>query len=36
LAEAVSDHADLREDIKTREETTGVLACKKTKTFEEQ
>lgn len=36
LAEAVSDHADLREDIKTREENTGVLVCKKTKTFEDQ
>jgi len=36
LAEAVSDHADLREDIKTREENTWILACKKTKTFEDQ
>ena len=36
MAEAVSDHADLREDIKTREEISGVLACKKTKTFEDQ
>ena len=36
LAEAVSDHADLREAIKTREEATGILECKKTKTFEEQ
>jgi protein Tex len=36
LAEAVSDHADLREDIKTREENTGVLECKKTKTFDEK
>ncbi len=36
LAEAVSDHADLREAIKTREENTGILECKKTKTFEEQ
>ena len=36
VAEAVSDHADLREDIKTREETTWILACKKTKTFEDQ
>lgn len=36
LAEAVSDHADLREDIKTREETSGVLACKKTKTFDDK
>jgi hypothetical protein len=30
----VSDHADLREEIKSREETSGVLACKKTKTFD--
>ncbi|MFA6255730.1 MAG: Tex family protein [Candidatus Absconditabacterales bacterium] len=36
LAEAVSDHADLREDIKVREENTGVLACKKTKTFDDK
>ncbi|MCX6825514.1 MAG: Tex family protein [candidate division SR1 bacterium] len=36
VAEAVSDHADLREDIKTREETTGKLACKKTKTFDDK
>lgn len=36
LAEAVSDHADLREAIKMREENTGILECKKTKTFEEQ
>jgi len=36
VAEAVSDHADLRDDIKTREEITGVLVCKKTKTFEDQ
>ena len=36
LAEAVSDHADLREDIKTREENTGVLACKKTKIFDDK
>ena len=36
LAEAVSDHADLREDIKIREENTGILACKKTKTFDDK
>lgn len=36
LAEAVSDHADLREDIKTREENTGGLVCKKTKTFDDK
>jgi len=36
LAEAVSDHANLREDIKIREENTGILACKKTKTFDEK
>ncbi|MFA7298625.1 MAG: Tex family protein [Candidatus Absconditabacterales bacterium] len=36
LAEAVSDHADLREDIKVREENTGMLACKKTKTFDDK
>ena len=36
LAEAVSDHADLREDIKVREETTWILACKKTKTFDDK
>jgi len=36
LAEAVSDHADLREDIKVREENTGILACKKTKTFDDK
>lgn len=36
LAEAVSDHADLREDIKSREENTGVLVCKATKTFDEK
>lgn len=36
VAEAVSDHADLREDIKIREENTGVLACKATKTFDEK
>ncbi len=35
LAEAVSDHADLREQIKTREENTGILTCKKTKTFDD-
>ncbi|EKD24707.1 MAG: hypothetical protein ACD_80C00167G0005 [uncultured bacterium (gcode 4)] len=36
VAEAVSDHADLREDIKTREENIGKLVCKKTKTFDEK
>ncbi len=36
LAEAVSDHADLRETIKVREENTWMLVCKKTKTFDEQ
>ena len=36
LAEAVSDHADLREDIKTREETTSLLECKPTKSFDEK
>jgi len=36
LAEAVSDHADLREDIKVREENMGILACKKTKTFDDK
>ena len=36
LAEAVSDHADLREEIKTREENTWILACKKTKTFDDK
>jgi len=36
LAEAVSDHADLREDIKVREENTGMLVCKATKTFDEK
>lgn len=36
IAEAVSDHADLREEIKTREENTSLLASKKTKTFDEK
>jgi len=36
LAEAVSDHADLREDIKVREENTSSLECKKTKTFDDK
>ncbi len=36
VAEAVSDHADLREDIKSREENTGTLSCKATKTFDEK
>ncbi len=36
VAEAVSDHADLREDIKSREENTSVLECKATKTFDEK
>lgn len=36
LAEAVSDHADLREAIKSREENTSVLVCKATKTFDEK
>lgn len=36
VAEAVSDHADLRDEIKSREENTGVIECKKTKTFEDQ
>jgi len=36
LAESVSDHADLREEIKTREENTWFLVSKKTKTFDEK
>lgn len=36
VAEAVSDHADLREEIKTREENMSLLASKKTKTFDEK
>lgn len=36
VAEAVSDHADLREDIKSREENTSTLECKATKTFDEK
>jgi len=36
VAEAVSDHADLREAIKTREEHTSILECKATKTFDEK
>ncbi len=35
VAEDVSDHADLREKIKTREENFAVLETKATKTFEE-
>ena len=35
VAEDVSDHADLREEIKTREENFAVLETKTTKTFEE-
>jgi len=35
VAEDVSDHADLREQIKTREENFAVLETKATKTFEE-
>ncbi|MFZ2150904.1 MAG: Tex family protein [Candidatus Absconditicoccaceae bacterium] len=35
VAEDVSDHADLREEIKTREESFAVLETKVTKTFEE-
>lgn len=35
IAEDVSDHADLRETIKTREENFAVLETKTTKTFEE-
>jgi len=35
VAEDVSDHADLRETIKTREENFAVLETKATKTFEE-
>lgn len=36
VAEAVSDHADLREEIKSREENTSLLESKKTKTFDEK
>lgn len=36
LAESVSDHADLREEIKTREENTWLLVSKKTKTFDDK
>ena len=36
VAEAVSDHADLRDEIKSREENTSLIECKKTKTFEDQ
>ncbi len=36
IAEAVSDHADLREEIKSREETACLLESKKTKTFDEK
>ncbi|MCF7835026.1 RNA-binding transcriptional accessory protein [Candidatus Gracilibacteria bacterium] len=35
VAEDVSDHADLREEIKTREENFAILETKATKTFEE-
>jgi uncharacterized protein len=35
VAEDVSDHANLREDIKTHEEHNAVLETKPTKTFEE-
>lgn len=35
IAEDVSDHADLREEIKTREENFAILETKTTKTFEE-
>ena len=35
VAEDVSDHADLRETIKTREENFAILETKATKTFEE-
>lgn len=36
VAEAVSDHANLREKIKVQEENNWVIACKPTKTFEEK
>ncbi len=36
VAEAVSDHADLRDEIKSREDNTCMVECKKTKTFQEQ
>lgn len=35
MAEAVSDHADLRAEIKQFEETNAKLETKATKTFEE-